>query len=260
MATFPSSDLIPNLLMQIETRVGLEEADTTPPEDTENIEKWVDQAGSNDMLADDLDQEGFKPWWDASTFNSLGHARMNLAKERCFKSQNQNPLDTPIDTTACTIICVFQVTTNQAQHIWRMDNPVFDHALYETAGGAFVVGDTGPVVIQAVSDTNPHLLTLRFRGGATSSYRLDNGTDTAANFGVGGVNVTFYIGRDGAHGNHPDLNFVAFIVYDRVLSDVEVRRIEFYLDDTYALGFGLTDPDAVGEGTLLGVGAFLSDG
>jgi hypothetical protein len=243
MATYPI--WVPNLASRHETRddlSSLEEADTSYPEDGEQITKWADSTGSNDFTA-----TSNWPLYQTGDPNSQGRVECSDASIRRMRQENRNPLDTAIgNATDHTTILAYRLT-----------NPTNDTAgdVYEeetggikvvnTAGNALTVG--GPkatITAQATADGDWHILStdVQVANGKMNAY-LDGtqvGVETDCTDTMSSPLINYQI----AFTAPGDVDFVAVIIYNRRLSAFERQEVEYYLDQQYGLGLGLSNPHA----------------
>lgn len=256
---------IAGLKSRFETAIvldSLEEADTSRPETGEDITKWSDSAGSNDLVTG-----GNSPSYVTGAPNGQGHVLFVRASEETLVCDNTGPLDTPIDSPHTSFIvgaftapadgALNRAFTLQTKHMilikWTDDK-------------VLCFGDAASIDMGA-ADTDYHIFTVQgeeidaFNDMLANAWldAVSKGTDVEIEENVGDPVGDIQLG--GQAGQYADFKMAACIVYEAELGADDRQRVEWYLDQTYGLGLGIVNPDwNYGGGGMTGVGTFPQDG
>ncbi len=263
MVDFPT---ISDLVLRIEsdeTVGGLQEADTSYPENGENVIRWNDAStGGNDWTV-----AGGDPTLATGDPGTKGSVNLDGVGDE-LELENDVPMDTLINTntnSGWTVFVVFKQNANGGDFFILNMQGGGNVTLYEESGGGAVwwgAGAGNKHVVLAAADTDWHMFTGVHRGDATSTSRIDGGATVTGTGDAGAGSSPFlamFLGSNNG-GFIANLNLAAVIVYDKALSEAEVQEVEYYLDQTYGLGNGIPNPAATDSGMSMGIGIFPHDG
>ncbi len=242
------------LVAHFEVKFGVLDSGGAPASPDEDVETWEDQSvNGNDVDASSASE---RPVFRASGYG--GHGFLEFAG----RPANSDGL-----TITPAFVGAWNHTPTTAFWVYRQTvvSPELNRTITQSPGGtqhqlaqslalSQVVFGGSIFLNLGAPDTVLHLDVAFHRGDATSSIRRDGADVATGNVGTGGTITNILMNRSPSNANNGDLELVAYVVYDRILTTTEVDDVEAYFDAEYALDLGLATAAAGGVGMGVGLG------
>ncbi len=251
-------DGISDLISRFEVQIGMRTGVGNWAADGEDVEKWEDLAGSNDMI---LGSAGLAPAYSASA-GPNHHGALVFATNDYLKTENNAPLDTPF-TGPCTTFVVAKVRQPGAAasgvlHYQGHDTPgeytelVTVQADTKTYWGSAAKEHTARGFYPWGEEAGDYLRFDEFviytmvNAGDGTSWNRSNGIAYSADADVvtDSVCTGFAVGAslNGPGNDGADMDICALIIFDKELNEEEMQQVEYYLDQRYQLGHECPNP------------------